>query len=112
LVLVRDLPCSGKIDGQYLLNALEGGVTGLCVVACPRGQCQLSQGNYRAEIRVETIKRLLGEIGVESDRVELLFCGLDDPPDRLETLVREAVGRICSLGDSPIRRAAPSYAEG
>ena len=102
-VLVREVPCSGKMDGQYLLHALEGGVRGLCVVACPKGQCQLAQGNYRAEVRIGTIRRLLAEIGLEPERAELLHCSSDDPFDRFNGLVRDAVGRICALGDSPIR---------
>jgi coenzyme F420-reducing hydrogenase delta subunit len=100
-VLVREVPCSGKMDAQYLLHALEGGARGLCVVACPKGQCQLSQGNYRAEIRVGTIRRLLAEMGAEPERAELVHCSADDPPDRLRQVVREAVERICALGPSP-----------
>ena len=50
-VLVREVPCSGKMDGQYLLHAMEGRGRGLCVVACPKGECHLAQGNYRAETR-------------------------------------------------------------
>ena len=41
-VLVREVPCSGKMDAQYLLHAIEGGVTGICVVACPEGKCSLA----------------------------------------------------------------------
>lgn len=51
-VRVREIPCSGKIDAQYLLHALEGGVQGVCVLTCSKGECTLTQGNYRAEIRV------------------------------------------------------------
>ena len=40
-VLVREVPCSGKMDGQYLFHALEGGGRGICVVACPKGECHL-----------------------------------------------------------------------
>ena len=69
-ILVREVPCSGKMDAQYLLHALEGGSRGCCVVACPKGECHLAQGNYRAEIRVHTIQRLLGEIGLDPERVE------------------------------------------
>ena len=109
-VLVREVPCSGKMDGQYLLNAIEGGVRGLCVFACPKGECQLAQGNYRAEVRIGTIRRLLAEIGLEPERAELLHHGLDDEADRFEQSVRDAVSRICALGESPLRRVAPSHA--
>lgn len=97
-VLVREVPCSGKMDGQYLLHAFEGGSRGLCVVVCPKGECHLAQGNYRAEIRVRMMQRLLTEIGLEVERVELLHVSPSDPPDRLEPLVRDAVTRVIGLG--------------
>ena len=102
-VLVREVPCSGKMDGQYLLHSLEGGARGLCVVACPKGECQLAQGNYRAEVRIGTIRRLLAEIGFEPERVELLHCSSEDPFEQFLGMVRDAVGRICALGPSPLR---------
>ena len=97
-VVVREVPCSGKMDGQYLFHAFEGGSRGLCVVACPKGECHLAQGNYRAEIRVRTMQRLLTEIGLETGRVELLHVSPDDPPEKLEPLVRDAVQRVSALG--------------
>ena len=103
-VLVRLVPCSGKMDAQYLLHAFEGGGRGLCVVACPKGQCHLTQGNYRAEIRVRTVQRLLAEIGLEPERVELLHVSPDDPPDRLEQLVHDAVQRVCGSAAAAARR--------
>ena len=113
-VLVREVPCSGKIDGQYLLHGLEEGQWGVCVVACHKGECHLAQGNYRAEIRLRTVQRLLAEAGVESQRAELVHCSPNDPPERLENLVREAVSRMCALGPSPLRAAkgdSPIFAE-
>ncbi len=104
-VLVREVPCSGKMDGQYLFHAMEGGARGVCVVACPKGECHLAQGNYRAEIRIRTVQRLLKEIGLEPERAELLHGSADDSPHQIEQLVRGAVERICALGESPLRAA-------
>jgi F420-non-reducing hydrogenase iron-sulfur subunit len=104
-VIVREVPCSGKMDGQYLLHGLEGGERGLCVVACPKGECHLAQGNYRAEIRIRTVRRLLAEIGLEPERAELVHCSAEDSPGEIERVVRGAVGRICALGESPLRAA-------
>jgi len=102
-VLVRELPCTGKIDVQYLFHVLEGGASGLCVVACSKGECMLGQGNYHAEVRVRTTRRLLEEIGIEPGRAELLYCSPEDPPERLGELIRGAAERFCELGNSPIR---------
>ena len=111
-VLVREVPCSGKMDGQYLLRALEGGANGLCVVACPKGRCQLAQGNYRAQVRIGTIRRLLAEIGLAPERAELVHHDSGDPADQLDALVRDAVRRIGSLGTSPVRADALGRADG
>ena len=108
LVMVRLIPCSGKIDLQYLLHTLEGVRQGLCVVACPTGTCQLAQGNLRAEVRVRTAQKLLGELGLEPERAELLHSSASDPPGSLERLVRGAVARLASLPPSPLC-ASPSH---
>lgn len=110
-VAVREVPCSGKIDAQYLLAAMEGGGRGLCMVTCPKGECRLAQGNLRAEIRIATVRRLLAEIGIEPQRVELLRSGPDHPFERFERLVREAAARIGDLGESPLRAKKRSTAD-
>jgi coenzyme F420-reducing hydrogenase delta subunit len=102
-VLVREVPCTGKMDAQYLMHGLEGGERGLCVVACPKGECHLAQGNYRAEVRVRCVQRLLAEMGLEAERAELVHCSPQDSPEELQRVVQEAVGRICVLGESPVR---------
>ena len=102
---MREVPCSGKTDGQYLMHAMEGGARGLCVVACPKGDCRLSQGNYRAEVRVLTVRRLLEEIGLPPERAQMVHFSPDDPPRQLEQLVRSTVERICALGENPLHAA-------
>lgn len=99
-VQVTLLPCSGKTDAQYLFHAIEGGARGLLVVTCPQGECRLAQGNYRADMRVRTVRRLLAEIGIEPERAVLKHCA---PDDDLEGLVRGAVTEFCALGESPVQ---------
>ncbi len=98
-VRMTELPCSGKTDAQYLFHAIEAGGRGLLVIACPEGDCRLSQGNYRAEIRVGTVRRLLAEIGMDPERAVLIHCAPDVDP---VVLVREAVEKFCALGENPV----------
>jgi coenzyme F420-reducing hydrogenase delta subunit len=52
------------------------------------------------------VQRLLAEIGLEPERVELLHCAPDDHlGERVGELARGAVQRLCALGESPLRRA-------
>jgi len=97
-VVVRVVPCSGKLDAQYLFHALEGGGYGICVAACPEGQCKLMQGNYRARVRVATVGKLLGEMGLESERAQLVCAEQDESAESFLVRVREAVTTICALG--------------
>jgi F420-non-reducing hydrogenase iron-sulfur subunit len=107
-VVTHSVPCSGKMDGQYLLHAIEGGARGFCVVGCPKGECHLSQGNYRAEIRVQMIRRLLGEAGLEPERAELLHGSPNDSPEEYQQRIRDAVARISALGANPINASKDS----
>jgi coenzyme F420-reducing hydrogenase delta subunit len=104
-VLVREVPCSGKTDSQYLLHTLEGVTFGVCTVACPHGSCRLAQGNYRAEVRIRTMQRLLEEIGLEPERVEFLLSSPEGSFDDLERHVRGAVKRLGALGPSALQSA-------
>jgi len=96
-VRIKEIPCSGKIDAQYILHALEGGLRGVCVVTCPQGDCTFMQGNYRAEMRLSTVRRLLEEIGSDPSRAQLLHCSPNDTIEYLRGLISEAVGRLSSV---------------
>ena len=99
---VKEIPCSGKIDAQYLLHALESGVHGVCVLACSKGECTLTQGNYRAEIRVRTVQRLLQEIGLDARRVEIRNCPDDESLDRIRTMIDESARRFSDVAAMPV----------
>lgn len=104
-VMVREIPCGGKVDAQYLMDAFEGGLSGVCVVVCPEGECQLVEGNYRARVRVGLVRRLLGEFGMEPERAVLLHAAGDETAGQLEERFRRAVAGMVALGPSPVRRA-------
>ncbi|MGA1825752.1 MAG: hydrogenase iron-sulfur subunit [bacterium] len=92
-VVVKKIPCTGKITTQYLFHAFEGGIDGILIVACPQGQCTLNQGNYRAQVRVHNARRILHEIGYEPERVELLHYGDHDKQPLMET-IRTAISQF------------------
>ncbi len=96
-VRVREIPCSGKIDAQYLLHALEGGAHGVCVLTCSKGECTLTQGNYRAEIRIHMVQRLLEEIGLDSQRAEIINCPQDQSLDYIKDVINDVVHRFSGV---------------
>ncbi|HEX7511486.1 MAG TPA: hydrogenase iron-sulfur subunit [Chitinivibrionales bacterium] len=96
-VRVKEIPCSGKIDAQYILHGFEGGVLGVCIVTCAKGKCTLSQGNYRAEIRINTVRRLLEEIGSDPGRVELIRATDDEQAETIRQRIDQAIQKFSAL---------------
>lgn len=109
-VLIRQVPCSGKTDAQYLFHALENGCQGVCVVTCPKAGCHLAQGNYRAEVRIRTIQRLLVEIGLAPERAQLLRCETDESAEHLEQVLRQTISTISQAAGPSIPPAGQTGA--
>jgi len=103
------MPCTGKTDIQYILNAFEKGADGVYVVGCPVGNCHHVRGNERASIRVDKVKGLLDEIGIGGDRAEMYFVS-GGMGETFARVAQEMTERIRSLGPSPLKKA-PAIAE-
>ena len=102
-VRVLRLPCTGKIEVNYLLAAFERGVDGVIVAGCLEGGCHFQEGNLRARRRVERAKVLLQEIGLEPERLEMFNLSSAEGA-RFAEIVTEMSGRVAKLGPSPLRR--------
>ena len=57
-VRVLRLPCTGKIEVNYILTAFEHGVDAVIVAGCLEGGCHFLEGNLRARKRVERAKTI------------------------------------------------------
>jgi len=101
-VRILRLPCTGKIEVNHLLAALERGADGVIVAGCLEGGCHFQEGNLRARRRVERAKRIIEEIGLEPERVEMFNLSSADGP-RFAEIVTEMNERIARIGPSPLR---------
>jgi F420-non-reducing hydrogenase iron-sulfur subunit len=96
------LPCTGKTDTRYLMEAFEQGADGVCVVGCPIGNCHHVHGNERGLARVKYTKKLLDEIGLGGERLEMYFLS-GGMGETFARAMREMTERIRGLGPSPLR---------
>jgi len=99
--LIR-LPCTGKVDMRYILEAFEKGADGVYVVACPLGNCHHVHGNERALKRVEHTKELLDEIGLGGERLNIVFTS-GGMGATFADAAREMTERIKKLGPNPLK---------
>ncbi len=63
------VPCAGKVDIEYIMNAFTEGADGVLVLACHIGNCKSEEGNIFAGWRVEDAQRMLAEAGLEKERL-------------------------------------------
>jgi len=110
-VRVLRLPCTGKIEVNYILAAFERGVDGVIVAGCLEGGCHFLEGNLRARRRVERAKQLLAEIGIEPERLEMFNLSSAEGT-RFAQIVTEMSQRLARLGPSPLRPNRSSAEEG
>ena len=71
--LIR-LMCSGRVDPAFILETFARGADGVFVGGCHiPSDCHYQQGNFKALKRVTMLKKLISEMGVEPDRLEIFW---------------------------------------
>ena len=70
-IRVLRVPCSGRVNPQFVLSALNKGVDGVLVCGCHPGDCHYTSGNFYAKRRLMVFKRLLEFTGLEPERFQV-----------------------------------------
>jgi len=98
------LPCGGKTDVRYILEAFEQGADGVYLVACPIGNCHHVRGNERGQARLKHARDILQEIGLESERLGMFF--MSGSQAQAFALAAETMTeRIRQLGPNPLKNS-------
>ena len=96
------LPCSGKTDVRYVLEAFEQGADGVYVVACPIGNCHHVRGNERGRARIQRARKILDEIGIDGERLDIFFMS-GSQARAFANAAQTMTERIRKLGPSPLK---------
>lgn len=91
------VPCSGRVNPQFVLKALQGGCDGVLVCGCHPGDCHYTSGNYYAKRRLLVYKRLLEFSGFEPDRFQVRWISGSEAGKFRDT-VMAVTERIKELG--------------
>lgn len=102
-VKIVKLPCTGRLDPLYVLQAFEKGADGVFVAGCLEGNCHYLSGNTQAARRVSFLKKLLDEVGVGGERLEMFHMSSAEGT-RFAEVATEMTERIRKLGPTPVRR--------
>jgi F420-non-reducing hydrogenase iron-sulfur subunit len=99
-VRVVRVMCSGRVDPQFVLDAFAHGADGVLIGGCHPGDCHYQEGNYKALRRFRLLKRMLGQMGIEEDRLRLEWISASEA-ERFRWVMNDMVERVRALG--PLR---------
>ncbi len=94
------LPCSSMIKDVFMLRAFEAGADAVLVMVCPEGACRYVEGNLRAKKRVDWVKNLLDEIGLDGRRLGLFNVPSDDAAV-VGQIIEQTLSDLADLGPNP-----------
>ena len=105
-VRVIRVMCSGRMDPTFVLKAFREGADGVIMLGCHPGDCHYQNGNMKTLRRVPLLRRLLGDLGLEPQRMRLEWVSASEG-ERYKTVINEFVEQIRQLGplDREVRRA-------
>ena len=96
-IRVIRLMCSGRVDPQFILDALARGADGVLIGGCHPGDCHYVEGNYKMLRRYQMLKRMLNDLGIEEQRVRLEWISAAEA-EKVKRVVNEMVGQVQKLG--------------
>jgi coenzyme F420-reducing hydrogenase delta subunit len=91
------------------MKALEKGADGVYVAGCLEGDCHFKSGNIDAAKRVAYIKKLLDEIGIGGERVEMILMSAG-MGERFAQTATDMTEKIRKLGPNPAKSISKDMA--
>jgi len=91
------LMCSGRLDPQFVLKAFAEGADGVLITGCHPGDCHYMVQNYKTMRRYALLKKTLAALGIEEERVKLLWASAAEG-NLLAEEVDKMVARVKTLG--------------
>ena len=96
-VKIIHIPCTGRIEVLHLLKPFEEGADGVYIAGCQEDSCQYITGVKKAAQRVAHVKKILEELEIEPDRIELFNLSAGKGQEFVEIALR-MTRRINELG--------------
>ncbi len=102
--------CSGRIDPQFVMEALANGADGVLIGGCHFGDCHYQSGNHKAFRRFQLLKRVLLGMGIEKERIRLEWISAAEA-DKLRDVMTEMVEQLKELGPLHLEVPAEEFPE-
>lgn len=91
------LPCTGRLNPKYILEAFKRGADGVWVSGCHPGDCHYIAGNYNARRKFVLLHHMLETIGVEPERLHFSWISSAEAI-KFQEVAREVVEKVRACG--------------
>jgi coenzyme F420-reducing hydrogenase delta subunit len=81
---------------------MEHGADGVLVFACHEGNCQSVTGSRIAQAKIERVHKLMEDIGLERERLELWYVATTNGAKFVQVVERK-FQQLQTLGPSPVQ---------
>jgi coenzyme F420-reducing hydrogenase delta subunit/heterodisulfide reductase subunit C len=78
LVNVIHIPCTGRIDPQHAMMALDSGVSGVLVCGCKPGECHYKRGTYVANCKIGLLDTMLAQFNYPNKPIRFVQIGTQE----------------------------------
>ena len=96
-------PCTGRLEVEYYMKAFENGADGVLVAGCLEGGCHFIEGNLIAKKRVKSIQKILEEIGLEKERLQMINNSAAMAKNLVDA-IHTMIYVVKQLGPSPVNK--------
>ncbi len=96
-VKIIRVPCSTRVEPDFVLKAFQSGADGVLILGCHPGDCHYIEGNYKTMRRVPLLKKMLAQFGIEEGRVRLDWVSASEG-EKYAKIVNRMTEEVRALG--------------
>ena len=96
-VKIIRVPCSCRVNTNFIIRAFQKGADGLVIAGCHPGDCHYSTGNYYTRRRFSIFINLLEYLGIEKERFKIDWISAAEA-NKFATVMNEVLENVHRLG--------------
>jgi F420-non-reducing hydrogenase iron-sulfur subunit len=94
--------CSGRVDAELVLAALDSGADAVLIGGCHPGDCHYVNGNYKTRRRIWLLQQALEQSGIDPERIRLEWVSASEGV-KFQRTIEDFTQQIRELGPSPVK---------
>ncbi len=96
------VPCSGRVEPEYVMEAFAQGADGVLIGGCHFGDCHYKTGNHKTSQRMTILSKMLDDMGFDTKRFRLEWISGAEGY-RFAEVIEEFTKELQEMGPNPLK---------